>query len=443
MTRAPTPRPTALWPFDPRRVPFFYGWAVAVAGTLGMLASVPGQTNGVSVFADHLLEATGLGRTDLANSYLVGTVISSLLLPIGGRWIDRFGCRVVGFGATLGLAGTLAALSFVGPMGSTTGLLVMTIGFAGLRFSGQGLLTLASRTMVAQWFDQKRGRVTAVSSAAFSFIFSATPSLLFALIAIFGFRGAWRVTAAFLVVVIGMLVAVLYRHRPEDCGLFVDGNDPRVVPSVAAGAPVMTTSEQSRPSVEDRTRQEAVRTRQFWIITIPVVSMAAVSTALTFHIIDLGREMGIDENEIVRIFIPIALVSVPITLLTGWLSDRIPVTRIAVAMSGAQLVMYLTVRDLDDRPSRLLAMAAWGAAAGCFAVLTSAALPRLFGRTHLGAIAGLQMSAMVFGSAIGPAFFAWVQQQSGSYRAALLLACIGPVTGLVLGLSPVRRRQAG
>lgn len=55
-------------PFAPRRVPFFYGWVVVAAATSGVLFSIPGQTMGVSVFTDSLLEATGLGRLAFSNA---------------------------------------------------------------------------------------------------------------------------------------------------------------------------------------------------------------------------------------------------------------------------------------------------------------------------------------------------------------------------------------
>jgi OFA family oxalate/formate antiporter-like MFS transporter len=98
-------------PFDPRRSPFYYGWVVLVAGTIGAIASVPGQTAGVSVFTDDLISTTGLTRLQIAIAYLVGTGTSGLLLGAGGRAIDRYGSRVVALGATLGLAMTLRSES--------------------------------------------------------------------------------------------------------------------------------------------------------------------------------------------------------------------------------------------------------------------------------------------------------------------------------------------
>ena len=428
-------------PFDPGRVGFYYGWVILVVGTLGMLASVPGQTAGVSVFTEHLSEATGLSRLQLATAYLIGTTSSGLLLPFGGRWVDTFGSRVVALGATLGLAATVTALSFVGPMSTATGLVVMSVGFGCLRFSGQGLLTLSSRTMISHWFERRRGLVTSASSAAFAFVFSLTPTLLFALVELSDFRWAWRQLAIGLVVVLGTMIIVFYRNTPEACGLVIDGGPaPLAVSDGGTGDragrglddradAVLTDVRADAPSF---TRGQAIRDVRFWIVTLPIFSLSVVSTALTFHIVDLGGEVGLDEATIVLIFVPIALISIPITLVGGWLADTISVLKLAVAMSAMQLVMYLTVGELGHPVYRIVAIVSWGGASGLRAALMAAALPRLFGRTHLGAIAGAQMSALVIGSALGPFLFAWIESAAGSYQRALLVSLVGPLSGLLL-----------
>jgi OFA family oxalate/formate antiporter-like MFS transporter len=51
------------------------------------------------------------------------------------------------------------------------------------------------------------------------------------------------------------------------------------------------------------------------------------------------------------------------------------------------------------------------------------------------------MSAMVLGSAVGPAFFALVEASVGSYRVPLLLSIVGPASGLILGLLPDRAAE--
>lgn len=431
-TKRPIARRGDRWPFDPSRAPFYYGWVVLIAGSVGVLASVPGQTAGVSVFTDHLTDATGLSRLQLAIAYLIGTGTSGLLLSRGGSAIDRYGARPVAVAAVLGLAATLVGLSLVGPMPTAVGLAVMSVGFGCLRFTGQGLLTLTSRTMISQWFERRRGVVTSSSNAIMSFAFASSPALLLALIEIDGFRTAWRLLAAVLVVVVGFVVIMFFRDSPETSGLLIDGG-------------LAVTSDDDGPvfvgSDTDATRSEAVRDLSFWAVTIPVVAMASTSTALTFHILDFGSELGISDARIVSIFVPIAFVSVPVTLLGGWLIDTIPPVRVAALMCAAQIVMYLSVSVLDRPIAAVVAIGSWGVAAGCFAPLTSAAIPRLFGRRNLGSIGGLQMSCMVVGSAIGPALFALVQSITGSYRPALWISLIIPLTGLVI--AELARHQSG
>ena len=426
-------------PFDPRRVPFYYGWVVVVAGTIGAIASVPGQTAGVSVFTDDLISTTGLTRLQLAIAYLVGTGMSGLFLGAGGRAIDRHGSRVVAFAATLGLSATLVALSAIRPLSTPIGLVVMSVGFGCLRFSGQGLLTLASRTMVAQWFDRRRGLVTAVSSAVVGFAIAACPALFLVLIDIDGFRTAWRIMAITLVVVVGSIIITFYRVSPEAAGIKIDGQGrTAIAEEPKPGAP---TAEQTLPIVgteHDATRAQALRDVRFWALTIPVAALSSTATAVTFHIVDLGAELGLTDSEIVRIFVPIAFVSVPVTLLTGWMTDRVTPLVIAAAMSLTQLVMYPTIGFLDTWWGAIAAVITWGAAQGCFSSLTSAAIPKVFGRRHLGAISGVQMSAMVIGSAIGPAFFALVQSVTGDYRAALWLSTVVPAVALVLSIAGLR-----
>jgi len=419
------------WPFDPVRVGLYYGWVVVVVGTIGMVASVPGQTAGVSVFTDELTAATGLTRLQLSIAYLIGTGSSGLLLPRGGRAIDRYGSRVVALVATVGLAGVLVGFSFVGPMNLAVGMAVMSVGFGLLRFTGQGLLTLSSRTMVAQWFDRRRGLVTSVANTFVSFSFAASPALLLALIDFGGFRSAWRLLAVGLVLAVGSVVLLLYRESPESSGLMIDGG--LAEPSHDGAPPLIGTD-------DDHTRGQAVRDLRFWAITLPIAALSSTGTALTFHIVDFGAEVGLTDDEVVRIFVPIAFVSIPATLVAGWLVDFVSPLRIAAVMSVAQIVMYATIARLDTPVFAVVAVVAWGVSQGCFAPLTSAAIPRLFGRRHLGEIAGAQMSALVIGSAIGPAFFAFVQSISGSYDAALRLSMIVPATGLVLVVLSERSR---
>ena len=93
------------------RFPFFYGYIIVLSGTIGVLMSVPGQTVGISVFTDHLIDDLQISRDNLSLAYLLGTFGSSLILTYAGKFFDRFGARITSVLAALFLGFSLFYLS--------------------------------------------------------------------------------------------------------------------------------------------------------------------------------------------------------------------------------------------------------------------------------------------------------------------------------------------
>ena len=302
------PRLAPHFPFSPAKFPFFYGWVIVAVATLGIVMSIPGQTMGVSVFTDHLIRVTGLTRLQLANTYLVGTLVSSLLLPRGGIYLDRHGARATGIVACLTVAATLVVLTLLEPISSgltalfglensvATAAVVLALGFMMLRFSGQGMLTMASRTMMVKWFERRRGLASGISGIFVSGGFAIAPLLLQSLIDIGGWRGAWLMLAGLVGVGMSLVIIVFFRENPEECNLKMDGD--------AHDGP-HTRSAQSKEVSDERsfTREEALRTARFWYVTLTLSLQAMVFTGVTFHIVDLGVETGIGGREAVKLFI--------------------------------------------------------------------------------------------------------------------------------------------
>ena len=75
------------------RSPVYCGWVVLGISTLGMAATLPGQTAGVSPFIDAFIEDLGLSRSAVSWFYTVVTVLGSLALPLVGHLVDRYGPR--------------------------------------------------------------------------------------------------------------------------------------------------------------------------------------------------------------------------------------------------------------------------------------------------------------------------------------------------------------
>lgn len=433
------------FPFRPAALPFFYGWVILAVSTLGIAMSIPGQTMGVSVFTDHLIRATSLSRLELSNAYLLGTIASGLLLPYGGGLIDRFGARRLVVFICLGLAATLVYLANVDrlaarvsdglalPSGTSVAWLALALGFLCVRFSGQGMLTLVSRNLQAQWFERRRGLVSAISGPVVNFAFAGAPLLLSLWIGRAGWRGAWTEMAAVVAVGMAGIGWLGFRDNPEECGLEPDGGPAGARPS----GPAADANTAAEPRAGDFTRGEALRTGAFWLVTFGIGNQALVGTGITFHIVDIGAEAGLGEVAAVAIFVPIAVVSACLGFFAGAAVDRYPIPRLMMVMMLGQLVMFWGVANLADPVLRIVAIAGWGVASSFYGPLTVAALPAFFGRTHLGAIQGMLMMCLVIASALGPSALALAKDGFGSYAPGLYGLMLLPAG--VLAASPFVR----
>lgn len=416
------------FPFSPAKFPIFYGWVILLTSVLGVLASVPGQTIGVSVFTDHLIEATGLSRLQLANTYLVGTLTSGCLLPLGGKMLDRLGARriivlaAVGLGLTLGYLATCDRISvFLSerlPFSTVSvAAAVLVVGFVSLRFCGQGMLTMTSRTTLGKWFDKRRGQVSGITGIFIACGFSVAPKFFSAAIASLGWRETWLTLG--LVVALGMSTVgwLLFRDTPESCGLRMDGE-------AVAEIRAVDSRFVADPEVWGATRAEAISTLIFWACTLAFASQALSITGITFNIVSIGAEMGIAEADIVDIFVPIAIVSTAVGYGIGLACDRFRIQYLFIFMMVFQAIGIAALANLNIGGMFVPAVVGQGVSGGCFGTLSTVVLPRFFGRKHLGAIAGVQMMAIVIASALGPSILAISKSITGSYASGLYACCL-------------------
>jgi MFS transporter, OFA family, oxalate/formate antiporter len=417
-------------PFNPARLPFFYGWVVMGFGTLGMLMSAPGQTVGVSVFTDPLIEAHRLSRSLLSLGYLVGTLGSAAILSFAGRLYDRHGARIVATLAAIGLSVTLIYLSFSveiatgvsGILGfappAAIAFVVVTLGFFMLRFTGQGVLTLASRNMVMEWFEARRGLANAFMGIAVAFGFSYAPRVFEAIMSGSSWDVAWRWIAAG-VAVFAVIAIALYRDTPEAHGLKPDGGE------VALRR---KAHPESRPA-HAFTRREASRTYSFWIFTLSLFIGSVVGTAYTFHIVSIFGDAGMSRTQAVSIFFPASIVAISVQFVGSWLSDRMKLRYLCTVQLGGILILLFGLILLREGAPVLLLIAGQGIMQGMFGITSNITWPRFFGRKHLGAITGLVSALTVGGSAVGPYFYSFGRDLTGSYAIA---SVVGVVITMIL-----------
>ena len=393
------------------------GWTdarVTTAGALAMCLSAPGQTAAVSVFVDPMAAELGVGRTAVSTAYLIGTLAGAAALPLIGRAMDRNGARPV-----LLVIGAVFGAVLVG-LSAVSGLVGLTAGFVGIRFAGQGALTLVATTLVAYHVQRRLGTAIGIVTAIGSAGISLAPIGLEAMIAEHGFRTAWLVQ--------GIAVWVL------------------IVPIALIGVPRRSRAPAPEPPRETRASnavrsagavRHVLRVPMFWVLSGGVGVLALVGTALTFHQVDVLGERGLTPAEAAATFLPQTVSGLASTLLIGVLLDRVSPRPVMVGSMLLLVAALVTGGVLVPGWGAVLYGVALGVANNSFRTVEAAALPRYFGTETIGEIRGIVHMVTVAASAVGPVLLALGHAVVGTYRPLLLALTVLPL-GLFAGVLLVR-----
>jgi MFS family permease len=422
--------------FSIARFPFFYGYVILFGGTIGILMSVPGQTVGISVFTDFLIEDLKISRENLSLAYLIGTLSSSFLLTYAGRFFDRFGARI-----TSALSGFFLGLSliFIAEVGwlsdilsnqwrmgglSTVVFILITTGFFLVRFFGQGVLTMSSRNMIMKWFEKRRGMASAVMGIAVSFGFSYAPRIFDLLITNSGWQEAWIQIAVVSSVFFTLFAVLIFRDNPKDYGLIPDGKE----------IDIHLKSKPKYHPDKQYTLKEARATYSFWIFNLTLSLQALYITALTFNIVNIFADAGLTREDAILIFLPSSVVAVVFQVVGGYLADYIKLKYLLMVQIIGMILSMAGLMMLAHGLPVYLIIIGNGISGGLFGVVSAVMWPRFFGTEHLGAITGFNMSWMVAGSALGPYLFSLFYDYAGNYEIAGIANLIIAIVLLILSI---------
>lgn len=398
---------------NPSRFSFFYGYVVLFVGSIGVLASIPGQTIGVSIFTDPVKDALGLSRNQFSNAYMIGTLISAFFVTKAGVLFDMYGARYVAFFAAffLGISLLLCAVSVEISEGVKSILnvsswvvpfVLMIVLFFFIRFCGQGVLTMASRNMIMIWFEKNRGKVNAISSITVSLGFSISPIFINKLIDRHGWEMSWQILAVCLFI-FSFCILQLYRNRPEDFNLKPDG------------ALKKAKTIKNEKAEINFTLEEAKKTRAFWMFGLALAFQSFFITGFTFHIVSIFGSQDYTKTQAIAIFIPISIIAISVSTLCNILSDYIHHKIYLYVMLFSGVLASLGLLFLSNTIGVYLLIVGLGVFSGLFAVVNAVTWPRFYGRKYLGAITGKVMSFLVIASAIAPSLFSYCFTNLGSY----------------------------
>jgi MFS family permease len=393
----------------------FYGWRIAAAAFGILFVSVGIALYTPPVFLPKLEQEFGWSRAAISAATSIGALVSALLSPLVGGWIDRWGARRV-----MSIGGLLMASGFL--LLSQMDSLWQMYAFNLLAAMGVTCVAwIPNQTLISNWFERKRGLAMGITLAGIGFGGLLMAPLTSTLISALGWRFAYAGLSALIFVVVVTLSLTVVRSEPADLGLLPDGDPPAPPDADSGSAPL----EAGQPAADEFQGSlglgEAVRTRSFWIIALSYFLVAFGQLSIVIHLVAFLGDAGFDED-VGAWSLGLAIgASVGGRLLFGLLADRYPkkwVMFTAVILHAPAVLVLFRIDSVGALP---VFVPIFGIGLGGSAVLFPLLVGECFGLRAYGQILGVVMLAAALGVATGPVITGRIFDVSGSYAAAFAL----------------------
>jgi len=382
-----------------RRGRIFYGWWVVAAGfgLEALIGSLFFYAYGAYVVL--LREEFGWSRTLLSAAFALARAESAVLGPIQGWLTDRFGPRVlIRTGMVVLGVGFMLFSRVHSPVTFFLTFFVMAVG-AGL--GGYLPITVA----IVNWFRRRRAQALSYSSVGM-----AMGGLMTPLVAAVMLRVGWRWTAflsGVVIILAGLPLAQLVRHRPEAHGWHVDGDTPDALPAVAAARV---------PAHVDFTARQAMRTRAFWLISAGHGSALLVVSAVMVHmVVHVTERLGISLAQAAGVVSLITITQIAGQLSGGWAGDRISKRAIVVVCMVGHAAALLLLAHASAYWMVVVFAMLHGLAWGMRGPLMAAIRADYFGSGSFGMISGISSMVVMLGMIAGPLVAGILADRTGSY----------------------------
>jgi len=397
----------------PRR--FFYGWVV-VACAFTVLFVAYGIQFSFGVFMHFISADTGWDRASLSFPYSLYVFVYSALGLATGRLTDRLGPRIV---ITIGgglLAGGIMLVSRVHALWH----LYVALGLVAA--AGMSAAYVPCNATVVRWFTVRRGLALSITSSGASFGMFVFPPLATALIAAYGWRGAYLILGLLAAGAIISCATFIVRD-PEEMGLQPDGHPEETRPNQIA--PEVSPSEEwSLPA--------AKRTTAFWLLTTIFALTWLVVFMPMVHIVPFAVDLGISQFRAAMTISVIGFAGFAGRLAIGPISDRlgrVPTLGLSLLLQALAFLGFTVSTGLALLyPSA----AVFGFSYGGVTALFPALVGDFFGRLAVGAIVGFIFAVAGSPAAFGPLIAGYLYDATKSYGAAFELSAALNLAALLL-----------
>ena len=405
----------------------YYGWYIVATVTL-MLAVTSGGRFIFGVVLKPVSDEFGWSRTDLATAVTINVIILSILQPIIGLAVSRWGSR------RILLLGVVATAVMMVPLSFSTHLWQIYVFYgivAAFAFAATSPVNVTA--LVSGWFTKRRGLALSIATSGSAIGQLAIVPIAAWIMLTWNWRTSYWVLAGVALLAMLPLGWLLVRDAPPGAT-----DDPDTPPD---DAPALA---QGQPAPQDKTLVagcapialpvvsigRAIRTPAYWQLSFGFFVCGYTMSFTSVHMIPYMLDMSEHSFHTMETVASTALsvvggCSIIGAVVIGLLADRIgrkPMLATTYFLRGLAFLMLLLAGP--NLVGIFLAAIVLGVSWTSTTPLTSAISADMYGRHSLAGIFGFMFSTMNIGSAAGAWLAARDYDVTGNYHLSLMVNAV-------------------
>ncbi len=356
---------------------------VLLFGIIFTFFSSFGQSFFLGLFNPSIREELNITHGQFGTIYATATICSSLVLVWFGKKIDEIKI----FNYSLIVIGFLFFSSLFFSFINNVYFLILAIFL--MRFSGQGLMSHTSSTVISRYFNQRRGKALSgiwfgLSSAEFFL-----PILIIFLLSIY----SWRVIWQFISIIILFILPIVVFYTIKN--VTIDSREENI----------LDKNQKKFKDIKNWNRSEVLKDFKFYIISLNMLAMPWIVTGVFIYQSFIAESKLWGSYIIPQSFMVYSVTSILTLIASGFLVDKFTSRKLIPFINLPLLFGLIVLYFFDISYSAYLFFGFMGVSNGLANVLGSSTWAEIYGVRYLGAIRALTTAFMVFSTAFGTALF--------------------------------------
>ncbi len=407
----------------------FYGYWILAASMLALFIQSAAGFYSFGIFFKPVSEEFGWNREITSLAFLLLLTIGAPISPLIGRLTDRYGPKIVVIIGAFIMALGLFLTSL------TNSLAIFYLGYAINGVGGAFLSMIPIGVLISKWFVKRRGMAVGITATGIGLAgFIMAPIIGNVFIPSFGWRTSYQILAVLSVVLVAVPIQLIVKRSPEEMGLYPDN----------ASAPVtVKATEHAAPVSKGWGVKAALSTSTFWFIVGAYVLFGIFTTGASQHLVNNFLDIGFATATATAALSFVGLGSSVGKFSFGFACDYLsPKYCGAISFTSGIAALLLLTLPGPSVAIMLLLSFLLGLCIGGWVPVTTMMISANYGLFNYGQIYGIFTTFQGIAGGVGPTFFGYIYDTTGSYYPAYLMSIAALAVAIVLILATRRLREA-